>query len=115
MAIKMLKENKNKGGKETMKKNWLLAVGLALVLAIVGLSGCSSGSAGNTNSGELPSNLKVSLNSQQEGILVIGSGKVFAVPDVATLRLGIEAQEASMAEAQSQAAEAMDKVMAALS
>jgi len=39
---------------------------------------------------------------------------VAVVPDIATLRLGIEAQEATVAEAQSQAVEAMDKVMAAL-
>ncbi|MBA7631137.1 26 kDa periplasmic immunogenic protein [subsurface metagenome] len=36
------------------------------------------------------------------------------MPDIATLRLGIEAQEATVAEAQSQATEAMDRVMAAL-
>ena len=37
-----------------------------------------------------------------------------AVPDVATLRLGIEAQEASVAEAQSKATGAMNSVMDAL-
>jgi hypothetical protein len=97
-----------------MKKNWLLAVGLALVLAIVGLSGCGSGSASNTNSEELPSNLKVSLNSQQEGIWVAGTGEVFVVPDIVNLRLGIEATEISVAEAETQATEAMNEVMAVL-
>ena len=94
-----------------MKKVWLSIVGLALVLAVVGLSGCGPN---GTTIGELPSSIKFQLNSQQEGIWVTGRGEVSAVPDVATLRLGIEAQEVSVAEAQSQAAGAMDKVMTAL-
>ena len=91
-----------------MKRNWLLAVGLALVLAIVGLAGCSPGST------VLEGIEGINISSQQAGISVSGQGKVTAVPDIATLRLGIEAQEASVAEAQTQAAEAMDKVMTAL-
>ena len=93
-----------------MKKVWLVVAGLALIVT-VGLVGCSPG--GTTLSGT-PSELKVSLNSQQEGIWVNGRGEVSAVPDIATLRLGIEAQEASVAVAQSQAAEAMDRVMKVL-
>jgi len=95
------------GGKKILKwrskvkKNWLVGISLALVLAVVGLSGCA-----------VPD--KVSLVSQEEGIWVTGEGEVMAVPDIATLRLGIEAQEATVAEAQSQANEAMDRVMAAL-
>jgi len=84
-----------------MKKNWLLGISLALVLAIVGLCGC-------TTSGQ------VNLVTQQEGISVTGKGEVMAVPDIATLRLGIEAQAETVAEAQSQAAEAMSRVMDAL-
>ena len=94
-----------------MKKNWLLAVGLVLVLAVVGLSGC--GPSGATLSGDLP-DLRVNLNSQQEGIWVSGRGEVSAIPDIAILRLGIEAQETSVAEAQTKAVEAMDRTMAAL-
>jgi len=52
--------------------------------------------------------------SQQAGIWVSGSGEVSVTPDVAILRLGIEAQEASVAEAQAKASEAMDNVMTAL-
>lgn len=92
-----------------MKKTWLVVIGVALALA-VGLTGCSSG--GITVGGGATKPLVI--NSQQEGVWVNGEGKVFAVPDVAILRLGIEAQETSVAEAQAQAAEAMDKVMAAL-
>jgi hypothetical protein len=91
-----------------MKKRWLLAVGLVLVLVVIGLAGCSPGSAAL---GELKA---IDIGSQQEGIWVSGQGEVTAVPDIATLRLGIEAQEATVAEAQSKATEAMDNVMAAL-
>jgi len=96
-----------------MKRSWLLLVslGLALVLAVVGLSGCSPGTAGLE---ELPSNLKLNLNAQQEGIWVGGTGEVTVTPDIANLRLGIQAQEASVAEAQTKASEAMNKVMTAL-
>ena len=94
-----------------MKKIWLVVIGLALILAVVGVSGCSSdGAVLSGSNGEL----KINLNSQQEGVWVSGNGKVMAVPDVAILRLGIEAQEASVAGAQTQAAGAMDSVMAAL-
>ena len=91
-----------------MKKNWLLVVGLVLVLAIVGLAGCGSSSAAL---GEIT---ELNLSSQQQGIWVTGQGEVTAVHDIATLRLGIEAEEVSVAEAQTQATEAMDKVMIAL-
>lgn len=84
-----------------MKRNWLVGISLALVLAVVGLSGCA-----------VPD--KVSLVAQEEGIWVNGEGEVMAVPDIATLSLGIEAQEATVAEAQSQATEAMNSVVAAL-
>ena len=88
-----------------MKKYLLLVVSLVVVLAVVGFSGCGQGSTVLEG---------VSIASQQEGIWVTGQGKVAAVPDIATLRLGIEAEEASVAEAQTQASEAMDEVMTAL-
>ncbi|MFC2072887.1 SIMPL domain-containing protein [Chloroflexota bacterium] len=92
-----------------MKKRWLLAVGLVLVLVVVGLAGCSPGT---TTLGEIEN---LSISSQQEGIWVSGQGKVMAAPDIAILRLGVEAQKTSVAEAQIQATEAMDRVMTALS
>jgi uncharacterized protein YggE len=94
-----------------MKRIWLAAIGVALILAVVGVSGCSSGGA-TSNGGTLE--LQGNLNGQQEGIWVNGEGKVSAVPDVAILSLGIEAQAASVTEAQAQAAEAMQQVTAAL-
>ena len=89
-------------------KRWLLVVSLVSVLAVVGLAGCQASSA---VPGEITA---LNVSSQQAGIWVNGQGKVTAVPDIATLRLGIEAEEASVAEAQNRAAEAMDRVMTAL-
>ena len=96
-----------------IEKIWLLPIGLGLasILAVAGLCGCASGSA---TPEELPSNLKVNLNSQQEGIWVSGTGEVAVAPDIAMLRLGIEAQESNVAEAQTKASEAIAKVMTAL-
>ncbi|HJX14045.1 MAG TPA: SIMPL domain-containing protein [Dehalococcoidales bacterium] len=95
-----------------MKKIWLTVIGAAiLVLAVVGFTGCSPEGATFTG-GSLE--IKGSLNSQQEGIWVSGEGKVTAVPDVANLRLGIQSQEGTVAEAQGKAAAAMDSVMKSL-
>ena len=94
-----------------MRKKILLAMGLALVLTLVGLAGCSSG---GVSSGELPSALRINVGSQQEGMWVNGHGEVSGNPDVATLQLGISSQRASVAEAQAEAATAMDKVMTPL-
>lgn len=94
-----------------MKKLGIIAAAaLILIVLAVALVGCAEGSA----LGAVPSDLKINLNSQQEGIWVNGTGKVSAVPDIAILRLGIEAQSTKVADAQAQAAEAMDKVMKAL-
>lgn len=90
------------------KKKWLLAVGLVLVLAIVGLAGCSPD---NTALGEIEN---LNISNQQEGIWVSGRGVVTVTPDIAILRLGVEVQAATVAIAQSQAVEAMDEVMDAL-
>ena len=94
-----------------MKGKYLFTIGLVLALALAGLIGCTSGS---TDESELPSGLRINIGSQQEGIWVNGHGEVNAAPDTAILQLGISAQRASVAEAQAEAATAMEKVMAAL-
>jgi len=91
-----------------MKKTGLLVAGLLIVLGIFGFTGCQPGSAAL---GEIT---ELNLSSQQQGIWVTGQGKVSVVPDIATLRLGIDVEEASVAEAQAQARNTMDEVMAAL-
>jgi uncharacterized protein YggE len=86
-----------------MKRKWSAVFGVVAVVGIIGLAGCSSG-GGAREIGAL------SFNSQQEGIVVNGQGKATAVPDIATLRVGVEAQQATVAAAQEQAAGAMDRV-----
>lgn len=91
-----------------MKRRWLFIVGLLLVLGIAGLSGCNSGGSASEQITGL------NLSGQQQGIWVSGQGKVTAAPDIVTLRLGVQAQQPSVSEAQAQASAAMDKVMTAL-
>ena len=94
-----------------MKKIWLVLISAVVLIAAVGLVGCDSDQVKlMTEDGEL----KINLNSQSEGIWVNGSGKVYATPDIAMLSLGIEVQRETVAEAQADAAEAMEKVMDAL-
>jgi len=84
-----------------MKNNWWLILFLVVVLAF-GAAGCAQGV-----------NLSVT-QQQQTGIWVTGQGEVMAVPDIAALRLGVEVQADTVAEAQTQASAAMDKVQQAL-
>jgi uncharacterized protein YggE len=88
-----------------MNKKWFLVAVLALAVPVVALYGCTRGT---TTVGA------VNLNSGQTGIWVSGEGKVSAVPDIALLRLGIEAQRATVAEANAEATGAMNEVMKAL-
>ncbi|MBN1176082.1 MAG: SIMPL domain-containing protein [Dehalococcoidales bacterium] len=90
-----------------MKKMWLAVIGVVMVIGVVALAGCSGGVDGTLE-------LKGQLNSQQEGIWVNGEGKVTAVPDVAIISVGIEAQETTVAAANDEARVAMDDVMNAL-
>ncbi len=86
-----------------VNKNWRRVAGLAIVVALVGVAGCTPvGSVGTVQS------------IQQEGIWVSGTGEVAAAPDVVHIRLGIEAQQETVADAQSDAAAAMQRVMTAL-
>jgi uncharacterized protein YggE len=88
-----------------MRKLWLVTTGLMLIIGIFGLTGCGS-AAGETGS--------ITVNNQQEGIWVSGSGKVSAAPDICTLSLGVQSQDATVAAAQAKAASAMDKIMTSL-
>ena len=90
------------------RKNWLLIAVLALVVAVVSLAGCGPSTT------TIESVEGINITSQQEGIWVSGTGEVTTVPDIVNLRLGIEATEMSVTEAQTQATAAMDAVTAAL-
>lgn len=92
-----------------MNKKWLLLAGLMVILMpMLFFAGCSFA----PGSGNPP--LEINLNNQQEGIWVNGQGKVTAIPDIANLSLGIEAQADTVNEAQMKAISAMDNVMNAL-
>lgn len=106
-----------------MKRKWLLPVVMvaALVPTAFGLCGCLSRTGGPASAApsisylnESGSPVEFSLNSQQEGIWVNGTGEVTVKPDIATIRLGVEALEATVAEAQEQASQVMNEIRAAL-
>jgi uncharacterized protein len=84
------------------------AVGLALA-GITGVSGCTAPPSIQAQT----SPLSVNINSQ-EGIWVSGQGKISVDPDISTLTLGVAAQSSSVADAQSQAASAMTKLVSSL-
>ncbi len=93
-----------------MNKKWWfpVTIGLALVLTIPGLTGCSSTTTAQGTAQQ------VQISQQPEGIWVSGIGEVTVTPDVAILILGIVAQKETVAEPQSIASEAMNNVMKAL-
>ena len=84
-----------------MKDTWWLILCLVVVVAL-GAVGCARGGSVTV------------APQQQTGIWVTGQGEVMAVPDVAELRLGVEVQADTVAEAQAQASDAMGKVQQAL-
>ena len=88
-----------------MKRKWLIGIGLAALVPVLALVGCSAS----------PTTIEtVHVDTQQTGIWVSGQGKVTAVPDVAILRLGVESQQSTVAEAQAEASVAMDQIMTVL-
>ena len=90
---------------------------------ILALSGCGTQSpAVTTTTGQVSSNAPssgiaaVGANSstQGTGIWVTGQGTAYAVPDVANLSMGVQAQAKTVSDALSQAAQAMNAVIGAL-
>jgi len=92
-----------------MKFRVFLATGLVILLASLGLTGCTAG----TGAAATGAQSTINLNNQQ-GIWVSGQGKVTVKPDIATLSLGISAQASTVQEALAQGSSAMDRVMKAL-
>lgn len=84
-----------------MKRILWLGVLLMLAAITIGITGCKDfTSPGGSNSN----------SSQNTGIWVTGEGKVTVVPDVAILNVGVEAQADTVAQAQDEAATAMDAI-----
>lgn len=95
----------------------LLAV-MILAAAVMG-TGCTGPTTDSTPAPPLSAYLEapdvsILYGQQQVGIWVTGEGKVWASPDVVRLSLGIEAEAKSVAQAQKDAAEAMNRVIKAL-
>ena len=103
-----------------MKKGLLLVLSFVLLVGLL-LVGCESEEGKASAEGEgltVPqdiSTLVTNCSSQQTGVWVTGTGTVAVTPDVAILRLGVEAQAETVTEAQSDAAAAMTEVMSVLS
>lgn len=106
-----------------MRRFWLLLCSLILPVILVGVGGCAPGEVERDSlpsvsawmeAGEFGEHFCIIGSQQNVGLWVIGEGKVTAVPDITLLRLGIEAEANSVAEAQREAAEAMDKVVKVL-
>jgi uncharacterized protein YggE len=94
-----------------MKMKMVLSLALLALLALAGLGLTACSSPGVAAQTAPPVN--VAVNSQQ-GIWVNGEGIVSATPDIAILSLGVSVQSPKVADAQSQAADAMTRVMSVL-
>ncbi len=93
-----------------MRRKMWLAICLALIIITLGLAGCdgfTSPTSRTTSTGGL-------ITQQNTGIWVTGTGEVTVTPDIATLQVGVEAQETTVAGAQDEASKAMNKVVTAL-
>ena len=97
-----------------MNKLNKLKYAVLVVVAVAALAGLAACVPAGANPQSTSSGTVVVQPGQQTGLWVVGEGKVSAVPDVAIISLGIEAQAKTVAEAQNQAAGAMDMVMKAL-
>jgi uncharacterized protein YggE len=93
-----------------MKRILWFALLSLLVIFPLGAVGCDSG----FTSPPARTTTSSAVSSQNTGIWVSGTGEVTATPDIAVLEVGVEAQEATVAEAQAEMSGAMEKVMAAL-
>jgi uncharacterized protein YggE len=91
-----------------MKRALYLAGAISLVLLIIGVSGCDSITSPGVR------NTTAGTSSQSTGIWVTGEGKVTAVPDIAVLSVGVEAQADTVEKAQSDTTGAMNAVKSEL-
>ncbi|MEJ2739329.1 MAG: SIMPL domain-containing protein [Dehalococcoidia bacterium] len=98
-----------------MKKKLLLTVCMLAVVALA-VTGCTTRGATGPSPivGDMTAQPGVIFSQQQVGIWVNGEGKATAVPDIAMLSVGVEAQEPTVDAARQKAATAMDNIMKVL-
>jgi uncharacterized protein YggE len=94
-----------------MKKKLWLTICSVLIIFALGVTGCESITSPTPRT---TSSSGLITSQQNTGIWVNGEGKVTVVPDVAILSLGVEAQAATVAQAQSEASTAMAAVVSEL-
>jgi uncharacterized protein YggE len=104
-----------------MKRKYLLIAAGVLLVACLLVPGCAA--TGNSRTAQqisiipfvgaedLARQTSIIASQQNVGLWVNGEGKAIGVPDIAIIQLGVEAQQKTVAEAQRQAADSMDKVM----
>ena len=97
-----------RGSKNMRKTLFAVCLITAAVLVTTICAGC-----GTSSSGGSPVSSSI-VSSQNTGIWVTGVGKVTVIPDTAVLDLGVQAQASSVADAQSQATQAMTSIMTTL-
>lgn len=103
-----------------MKKLWLALSSIMLAVVLIGAGGCVVGGEGQVSPPAISAYVAapdlggIIYSQQQIGLWVTGEGKTMASPDIVLLSLGVEAEATTVAQAQRDAAEAMDGVMRAL-
>lgn len=104
-----------------MRKGLFLGMGLVAIAALCGVAGYMSATEANASvaptggtSVSTGPGVTTVYDAQSMGIRVSGEGSVTAVPDVAVLSIGVEAEASTVEQAMDKAAQAMDKVVDAL-
>ena len=103
-----------------MKRFWLILSSAMAAVVLIGAGGCVVGESAQVSPPVVstyvaaPDSGGIIYSQQQVGLWVTGEGKTTATPDIVLLSLGIEAEAKTVAQAQRDAAEAMDGVMKAL-
>ncbi len=94
---------------KTKRRVPTLALASGLLVSVFILSGCAP-----LHGAAIGDSVEVKVAIQEEGISVDGTGEVMVVPDVAAVNLGVQAEAATVAEAQELASRAMDDVISVL-
>lgn len=95
---------------------WRLLLAICLVVAVIaiGALGCAGGDYVTPSVPQIQSSLGGVFSQQNTGIWVTGEGRISVAPDVAIVSLGVEAQETTVAVAQSKATTAMAAIVTEL-